>query len=315
MRRMGSKQVAAAVSIVLYCAAAPAQTNSQASASAAEEGVSAQRGTWIGELNGGVPSLKSGDLKLIGNARLGYLGPLFGAVGRGGLAVYDVESSVGATETLREEGYADGWFQFGEPRDSLRLEVWLSGGAALYTSTYVPNTGVANAGFFHDEDSLMFRGSGLLGLSVEPNQRFVARLRVGGGAQFETYDYLSVDPADANLLTSTDHTSARGEGHLYLRWRFLPEMLSARTQADVSFFSITRSSLAVGQTGGSVDLSESQFRQIDFSGRLFIDIDAAQFFGIRPAAFGGLDYIAQRDDSGSVSTLIPVVGVGLLKTE
>ncbi len=313
MRRTGTKQVAAAVSIVLYCGAAPAQTKSHASAP--EERPGAQRGTWIGELNGGVPSLKSGDLKLIGNARLGYLGPLFGAVGRGGLAVYDVESSVGATQTLREEGYADGWFQFGEPRDPLRLEVWLSGGAALYTSTYVPNAGVANAGFFHDEDSLMFRGSGLLGLSVEPNQRFIARLRVGGGAQFETYDYLSVDPADTNLLTSTDHTSARGEGHLYLRWRFLPEMLSARTQADVSFFSITRSSLAVGQVGGSVDLSESQFTQIDFSGRLFIDIDAAQFFGIRPAAFGGLDYIAQRADGGSVSTLIPVVGVGLLKTE
>lgn len=270
---------------------------------------------WVGELNLGVPRLETGNFQFVGNARLGYVVEQFGGIGRGSLAAFDVETDTGTTETLREDGYAEGWFRFGEDGDSVRLELRASGGAALYTSTYTPSSGVANAGFFHDEDSFMVRGGALAGVVVEPDDKFVLQLRAGGGVQFETYDYLTVDPADPNLLTSTDNISGRGEGRLRARWRFLPDTLAARAEVDGSFFTITRSSFAVGQAGQGVSLEDSQLTQVEVTSRLFIDIDASALFEVRPSVFGGPDYFSQSGDVGSESTLVPVVGIGLLKPD
>lgn len=266
---------------------------------------------WIVDLNAGVPKLSSGNFAVAADATLGYSAPALGSIGHGDLAYYDSDNAAALSETLKEGGTLEGWWLGGAADDSFRFEIRANGGAHLYSSTYTPR--VATAGFFHDEDSLLGHGAFLIGLRAHSDRvRFA--LNLGGGAQYETYDYLTTDPADPNLLSSTDTFSARGEGRLRFRWIAAPDLLSLRVRGDGTYFRLTRSSLFVGQTGG-VALTETEVRSTEVSARLFIDADVAAFFGITPALFGGVDYFSLSADAGSVSTTVPIAGIGLVKVD
>ncbi len=262
---------------------------------------------WLLDLNVGKPSLDSGDFALAADGALGYVAPKLGAIVRGGLGVYDVAARGTRTQTVHDEGSVEGWWQTGEKGDPYQFEVRVTGGAALYSSSYDP--GRTGQGYYHDEDSLMRRGTILLGAHLRSATLQFAGL-LGAGAQFETWDYLTTDPRDA-LLRSEDATSVRGEARLRLRWAALTEQIAARLRLDASRFSITRTGFVVGQSGTFAPAA-SAFDQIEVSTRVFVDFELIRVLTVVPAIFGGLDAVTLAGAAGDRSALVPLFGVGLV---
>ncbi len=265
---------------------------------------------WILDVNLGKPSLASDSFVLAVDGALGYSTPTLGAVGRGSLGAYDLTAKGTETETVHDEGTVEAWYIVGQAQDAFRLECRLTGGAALYSSTYDP--GQTARGFYHDEDSLMRRATLLVGGHARwPTFQLVFHL--GAGGQFETYDYLSTNPRDA-LLKSEDTASVREEGRLHLRWVPLPEQLSVRARVEASRFALTRSALIVGQTG-TVRRTGNHFEQIDVSARAFVDFDLITLLTIVPSVFVGLDHVSLDGAAGAQSTTVPIFGLGLVKPD
>jgi hypothetical protein len=261
------------------------------------------------DANGGVPKLEQEELAFVGDATAGVAVESVGGVLRGAISAYDATSRTAINENTRANGSLEPWFVTGRASDPFRFELRAVGEIAVYESTIASS----QAGFFQDEDSLMWRGSLLAAARLRPGGRFFLALRLGGGVQYETYDHVRV-PDDPRMFNSTDDTSFRGQGQLRARWIAAPEALSFRARLDASFFSITRDDLAVrlDQIGTiGVTSSQTTLRQIDASARVFVDIDALAVFGIWPAAFVGVDYFRLRSSAGTASSIVPVAGIGI----
>lgn len=279
----------------------------------------AEPSPWLIDANAGVPRLKSGDFRVAGDATLGYATPKFGVVGNGFISYFDVESGVQRSDFLRTGGGGEAWLLTGSASDSFNFELRGSGGGYLYSSQAILTGASANL----EEDSVFGRGSLLVGLKARSGDRFRAELLLGGGGQFEWYireDTPNSTGGSVSFSQDEQQTlSFRGEGRLALRWRFVPDTLGMRLKASGQTFSLTRTAEGLqvksGTGGGTVaqTIETFEFRQTEFSTRLFLDIEAASFGGITPGAFGGFDALSISGTAGSTSSFIPLGGVGLFK--
>ena len=53
----------------------------------------------------------------------------------------------------------------------------------------------------------------------------------------------------------------------------------------------------------------------DAFARAFIYVEIAKFFGFVPALEGGFDYFALSDDGADATNTVPILGVGIRRTE
>lgn len=271
-----------------------------------EAGAEASRVTV--DLNVGKPSLGTDTFVVALDGGLGYATPRFGVAGSGGFSVYDLSADGSETETVRDAGQIEGWWTFGEAGAGLRPELRVALGAALYSATYVPAPG---RGTYHDEDSLLRRGTALAGLRLRQG-RLEGGVWVGGGVQHETFDYVGNDPADA-LVRSEEATTMRGEARLRLRYAAWPSSLALRLTVDATRFSLTRSELVVARSGAAA--RTEAFAQTEIGARLAADLEILALFGFVPAAFLGLDDVAMSGEAGARRSTIPVVGLGVSRRD
>lgn len=270
---------------------------------------------WIVELNGGVPKLATNDVRFIGDTTLGYESKSLGVVVRGALRYYDFSSRVLATDNLDVLGSLESWLVTGDNRSPFRLEGRLAGGTEYIDTTTLTRPAGLRRTNFGDYDSLLIRGSLLLGFGLRLGERFSGHMLVGGGGQYETHDSTSVDQTGIKF-NSPDTWDAQGSARLDVRYRIVPSIVGARVHGDGVYFSITREELAfnantVGATQATV--TSSLEKQLSLSGRLFVDADLASFAGFVPAVFGGLDYVLLTSAIGERGTSIPVVGIGIVR--
>jgi hypothetical protein len=288
-----------------------------ASAAAAAEGADAKP-TWLLDAHAGVPKLSSGDFRVAGDGMAGYSAPSFGLLARGAVSYLTSDLSVGDQEDARYGAQGEGWYVTGAPGEKARFEARLSAGYAGYYSDYLPRSGLTTAvtGYFHSEDSDTWRGAALVGARLRPHPTLSASVLAGGGFLHEWYTYVKTDPRDKSLLADTTQTSARVEGRLGVRWRFVPEVVSARLTGEGAYFRITREDF-IARIGArnqvSVVTPVTKMSQVEARARLFVEVDRLAFFEIVPSVFAGLDYFRSGSESGSASTLVPLFGVGLYK--
>lgn len=272
-------------------------------------------GPLVFEANGGVPRLKGDDVKFVGDLTLGWKTRQLGIVGNGALSYYDFGTGTGSTDTTRAHGALDAWWMSGDDRTPVRFEARVSGAVDYYDSTYVPVSNDPTAGYFHDEDSTLARGSVLLGLRVSPSARFLLDLLVGGGMQYESYGYLATNPKDPNVLSDSTAVTGRGNGRVLVRWSVIPQFLSLRGRAEADYFRLTRDLFTVSQINRplSVTSTTTELEQLEVRARAFLDLDIAKFLGFVPSAWAGFDMVKMRDDAGDVQTTIPVFGLGIVR--
>jgi len=259
------------------------------------------------DLGGGVPAASSQQLRFIGAGTAGYVLPSFGAVVQGSLLYYEQSTSSVSSDTTRASAVAEAWYSTGAPTDSLRLQVRATGGAAVYDSTYTPKT--PSAGWFHDEDSGVFRGNALVGLEfLGPS--LDGYVLGGGGAQVESYDYLATDPHDPNVFSSTTDTSAVFTGRAQVRWTIVRDTLSTRLRTAGSYFTLSRENLSVSNQATQ---TLQHVKHLELEGRLSVEVDTLAWAGFVPFVYGGLAHVASSSDAESTSVTVPSVGAGVFK--
>jgi hypothetical protein len=255
-----------------------------------------------------VPKLASDQLRVNGAAAAGYDLTSLHLAARGAYSEYDLRSSTTRSDTTRAEGYAELAWLSGDATSTSRFEVRASGGAAYYSSTYVP---LVAGGGFHDEDSILGRGSLLLGGRFAPSEQLRLAFLVGGGGQYESYDRTSVTPGDPNVFSTHDATTLRLEGRFASTFRVFPDRFSMRLRVEADTFSITRTSLSVSRVAG-VQQAASASRQVDVSARWYGDFDVLAIGPLVPGVLAGADVVA-TDESGSA--VVPMVGLSLRLNE
>lgn len=265
---------------------------------------------WVVDGSVGVPRARgSEDFRVTAALGIGYAAPEVGAVADGELFSYAAAGDRGSADTTRASGSARGWWRFGSR--TLSGEVGARGGAFLITSTFAPSSPGPQEGYFRDEDSVMFRGALDLGIQWEPANQLAVGARGGGGMQYESYGYVSTDPADDTLLDS-DQIGAAGNAELRVRWAFLPDLAGARAFAGVSVYQLTRTRFVVGPaTAQSVSESVITFTQVDVRTRLTVDLLLLEYEAITPFAYGGADWFVTRASAGSRTEALPSAGVGI----
>lgn len=265
---------------------------------------------WIAEANAGVPRLKSDDLHLIADARLGYQGKHWGVVAHGGIKEFDLEQAGVATQDDHYFGGADGTFMFGDVRDKVRLELRLNLVIDYVNTTIAAQPSSAGGANFQDYDSTLVRGGGQLGLRVAPTEQLLFRLAANGGYQYETHDTTNL--IKMNNFESVDTNSARFGGGLLFVYRIVPGVVGARVRGGLDYYKLTIDRL-VFDFMGQPTIEQPQASQLEASARLFVDLDVASFGGFVPAAFAGIDYLARSGAGPDVTASIPSLGLGLMR--
>jgi hypothetical protein len=270
---------------------------------------------WVVELNGGVPKLESSDLRIVGDATLGYDATNMGVVVRGGVRYFDFSSNVLSTDNLDAQGWLESWLVTGDERSAFRFEGRLSGGTEYVDTTTITRPAGLGRTNFGDYDSLLIRGALLVGFRVKPSERVGFRVLGGGGYQYERFDSTSVDQNGLSFQ-SPDSSSGHGTGRIDARWRILPSIVSARAHVEAQYFTLTREELSfkantVGATSGGITLTTQV--QLFASGRAFVDADVLSFGGFVPALWAGADYTYLAAPQGERSTTVPVLGVGIVR--
>jgi hypothetical protein len=271
-----------------------------------------QLGPWaanvIFDVNIGAARLSSTrDFSFAGDLTLGYAGKAFGVVGRGFLSAYDLTTDTSLSQTERGGGSAD-LFWVSNPGPA-RLEVRLSGGGYLYnTDSSTPMLALA------EEQNLMGRGSLSAGLRLEPSPKLGFGVWVGGGAQVDVFDGVTVDNAGTVMNASENAVSALLEARLRFQVVVVPRWLVFRARGDFQRFSFSRDANLLTITGeGPVvapgTVSESSQTELGLRG--FFDAEAARFAGFVPSIGGGLDYINQASQDSDFALTVPVFHAGL----
>jgi hypothetical protein len=187
-------------------------------------------------------------------------------------------------------------------------------GAAVYDTSSTPFSS-GGTDVFSDENSVMVRGALLAGMRAEaPTAAF--GLWLGGGAESEIYDELTVDQFGNSHIKDNSDLHLMLTGRLRAQFPIVENVLGGRVRGDVLRHSITRDSVALDvEERATTTTAANSSVQLEASGRAFVDLSIAQFFGFVPAVEGGFDYFSLSDASGNVSATVPVLGVGIRRTE
>jgi hypothetical protein len=268
---------------------------------------------FVAALNLGVPVLESDDFKVSGDAKLGYNAEAWGVLGRCFLNYYDLTSDVLLVDNLLGGGSAEGWYTF-NAQGSVKVELRADVGASLYSTTSIPlNNPAANV--ISDEDSVMVRGSALAGLRLESSSAALG-FWLGAGAESETYNELTVDANNNPSIQDASTGHLMLTGRLRAQFPLVTDVLVGRVRVDALRHAITRESveLDIGDRVTTTTTAESS-DQLELGSRAYVDLELARFFGFVPAVEGGVDYVSLADATGTVSTVVPVFGIGIRRTE
>jgi hypothetical protein len=153
----------------------------------------------------------------------------------------------------------------------------------------------------------MGRGVAIVGLRLQTGA-FAVYFGGGAGLQVEDYRTVTVMTGRREVISDQNPVTVRGEAHVKGQWNAIPDILSLRLRADLSYLQITRDDrrVAVG-AGTSTAYFATQREQTELILRGFLDVDALRFFGFLPSLHGGLNYV----QLGSDGSTAPVIGVGI----
>jgi len=270
---------------------------------------------WVFELNGGLPNVDFSQQKVVADVSIGYATKSIGVVGRGAVDTYNLADSQVHDDYTHAGGSLEAWWLSGELTRSLRLEIRLAGGFDYYDTTSYPRQDALSN--FYDFDSRVGRGTAFVGLRYgAPLDRVSLQLLLGGGGQYEDPDTTRFTSGNTFSLNSQANFSGQASGRLLVRVRIVPQIIGARLRAETIYFDLTREALSYVNSGGvqTTTSSVEVQQQLEVHSRLFLDADIASFAGFVPAVFGGLDYLGIQGSSTSTSALIPVLGVGIVRT-
>ena len=246
---------------------------------------------WVVELNGGIPTLSFTRLNttVVADGTFGYSTKNLGIVASGGINYLDLTNSSGVTEVDHPYGSLEAWWVSGGATTQVPVRV-APRRAALdyYDSTLIPANAPAGSAYWIDFDSLMFRGTLMVGLRWRPSSQVLLSLMGGGGGQYETQDSSSAGGATTYSLNSQDNISIQGQGRVLFRWRIVPGWIGMRLRGDGNYFTITRDisgATIADQRQACVDapVTTEQDQQLELHGRFFLDADVLSF-----AQFGAL---------------------------
>ncbi len=258
------------------------------------------------DINADIPSLESGDFKVVGDLLLGYNGKSWGIAGQGALAEYDFSTGNIIAETTSIGGSLESWYA-GNVSRSVKLEGRLVGKTSLYDTSKT-----ATASSFGDETSIMGGGSLLGSVRYQPGERFAGGLWLGAGAQYEWYDTSQFANQTANLDT-TESLGLLVNARLRLELAIVPRWLVTRLRVDALRVDIHRESLNTLAGSGMVTTTAEveQATQVEVHTRLFLDAEVARLAGFVPSLNGGFDSISFDAPGDSHSAFVPVFGAGI----
>lgn len=265
---------------------------------------------WLVDANIGVLRVKSSDLQVAGDATVGVSADAWGIVAWGGGSAYQLNADNVERDTTKLEGAGEAWLSTGNEGDAVRVLFRATGGGANYSSTTI-RRGPSDT--LDDQTSWMGRGALLVGALLQPSDVFAAHVAAGGGVQFEWYDYTTAALATASVDDTQDLTF-HGVGRFDAQWVAARDILSFRLRVVASFFKLSRDNeyIAISDVVQQ-QVSRTTYSQTELTSRVFADFDAASFHGFRPTVHGGLDHVRVSGNDDSLSTTMPVVGVGLLR--
>lgn len=264
---------------------------------------------WLVEMNAGIPKLDGGDVRVAGDAKLGYESRDLSVVAWTAVRYFDLTSRIGTSDSVDASGAVEGSFLSGDERSRVRAQVGLSAGAAYVDTTTLTRGVAAGPTRFGDYDSFLARAAATVALRARVDRTTLV-LSASLGGQYETYDSTSVD-ARGVAFESPDTVTVQARGRLDMRHRVVSEIVSVRARAEVASFALTRESLVL-ENGGGATLTSSMTRQLLLVGQVFVDLDVLRFAGFVPAAFGRVDHVSFSGGGADAATTVPVLGVGLI---
>jgi hypothetical protein len=266
------------------------------------------------DINAGTPVIKSEDIRLSGDALLGYRRGNFGVVGRGDLAYYDLQGESTLSNTLREGGSIDAW-SLPVSRRGFRLELRASGELELYDTELI-DASPGSVDVLSQETSLMWRASLLVAGRYEPSSALATGLWLGTGVQSEQYDALNLTGTTVTAA-QRDSVSVLVTARFRLQAAVVPSVLTFRARSDFKYYQITRDSLETDVTASDVSIVETAVAssQLESLNRVFLDAEVARVFDFVPGIAAGLDVVSLAPATGPpYTTVVPFVGVGIRRT-
>ncbi|MCC6648169.1 MAG: hypothetical protein IT374_21690 [Polyangiaceae bacterium] len=263
------------------------------------------------DASAGVPKLERSSTEVVGGAVVGWRAASWSATGRGSLSLLDFKGPGGLQQGDRAEGAIEA--ATGVPlAGALRLEARGALGVASYGTTTI--TAVRP---LHDESSLMWRGTALVGLRWDRGGDF-AYAQAGAGLQSETHSQTTVVTAGSTQVSLDDSTARtlRTAARAGARVGVWAERVSLRARAEAARAAIRRDRASLQLTSGAAVAvaaageTEAQ-RQLELEARVFIDVDALALVGLVPGVFGGVDVVRASSSEGALTATVPVVGVGV----
>jgi hypothetical protein len=267
------------------------------------------------DLNLSPPSLKDirgeSNLSMNGDMTVGYNGDSLGFVAHADSAYYDITNLRNSALTERYAGSLEAWGLIALSPVA-RLEPRLSIGGAYYGTLASDATSAEDRQT--NQDSIMGRGTGLLGVRVSPSARLTAGLWAGGGVQYEDYYRVLQTSSGEQGSSYNVGISGKAEARFRLQWAVLPSVLSIRARFDYQRSAVRRDDQAITFSLGQVTRASQgviELDQTEFFTRGFVDFEIARFFGFLPSVHAGLNTFLLSGDSGSTSTSVPVFGAGI----
>ncbi len=251
------------------------------------------------------------NLSLNGDMTVGYNGDAVGFVAHADSAYYEISQLRNAALTERYAGSLEAWGLVGLS-PVVRLEPRLSLGGAYYGTLASDATSAEDRQT--NQDSIMGRGTGLLGVRVSPSARITAGLWAGGGVQYE--DYYRVIQTSSGEQGSAFNVgiSAKYEARVRVQWTMIPSVLSVRARVDYQRSTVRRDDQAVTFSLGQVTRASQgvvELDQTELFSRAFVDFEVARFFGFLPSVHAGINTFLLSSDSGSTQASVPVFGAGI----
>lgn len=255
-----------------------------------------------------LPVVGARNYRVVGDVTLGYQLESWGGVVRGALTSYDLSSASVLSDTTSTQAGLEFWYaSLGE---SIRFELRSDLGVGLYDTSSTPSGASPS---FSDENSLLLRGAGLLGVRLV-SPRSALGVWLGGGAEHEAYDQLSVvtAPAAAAHVEDSTHLSVVWRGRVRAQFALFPEVLSLRFHGDTRLHTLTRESTALDITARAVSTEKhtEAREQWEGSSRFFADWELLRWFGVVPSLSAGVEVVSSETTSERL-----VLGAGLRATE
>lgn len=261
--------------------------------------------------NAGVPSFSMDELSLVGEAAVGYDSRRFGGLAHGQASLYSLDvPATSQSETLLVGGSLDLWF--GVP---VHRNVMLEFAGTTSLSLFDTETLVFATGSLYGEDSLLARGGGLVGARLRlPRARF--GLWAGGSAQLESFGLTTIeigaDGSASGQIADQDTLGGMAELRALARYELWSDVLGLHVTFRGKYYTLTRVATELTIADANFTQIDERSRQIEATGRAFIDLEALRFFELVPGLGLGVDHYALAiEGQPTQTTTVPIYSVGI----